>query len=159
MSVNNSIRTNYNPSIWGPKGWFFLDTIILSYPINPDDTHKLKFRDFFNNIGNMLPCDGCRENYKSHINLNPLKDEHLMSRDTFIKWWIDIHNSTRKSMNKEQLTPVKFLDYYCKCYDTGKTDYIIKEIKETGTQNNYMNLVYIILLIFMIIGFKKWISK
>ena len=26
------MRIDYNPKIWGPKGWFFLETIILSYP-------------------------------------------------------------------------------------------------------------------------------
>lgn len=160
MSVNNSNRTNYNPSIWGPKGWFFLDTIILSYPNNPNEINKKNFSIFFNNIGDMLPCDGCRQNYAKHIKDNQLNEEHLQSRDALIKWWLNIHNLTRKSMNKEQLTPINFLDYYCKCYNTGNTNYIIKELQlDNESNNNFMNLIYIMLLIFSIIAFKKWISN
>ena len=159
MAVNNSNRTNYNPSIWGPKGWFFLDTIILSYPNNPDNNHKEKFKNFFNNIGYMLPCDGCRQNFINHVKLIPLNDVHLQSRDNIIKWWISIHNLTRKSMNKEQFNSVNFLDYYYRAYTNGNTNYIIKELQTEVKNDNYMNLVYIMLLIFLIIAFKKFISK
>jgi hypothetical protein len=40
-------RNNFNPNIWGSKGWFFLDTIILSYPSNPTNDDKNKFKIFF----------------------------------------------------------------------------------------------------------------
>jgi hypothetical protein len=29
------MRNNLNPKIWGPSGWFFIDSIVLSYPDNP----------------------------------------------------------------------------------------------------------------------------
>jgi len=34
------MRTNLNPNIWGPKTWFFIDSIILSYPDNPSNEDK-----------------------------------------------------------------------------------------------------------------------
>ena len=107
----------------------------------------------------MLPCEGCRQNYTNHIKLNPLNDEHLHSRDNIINWWVSIHNLTRKSMNKEQFNTVKFLDYYYRAYTNGYTKYTIKELETEVKNDNYMNLVYIILLIFLIIAFKKFISK
>ena len=160
MSVNTT-RSNYNPTIWGPKGWFFLDTIILSYPINPDSNHKKIYRDFFNNVGKMLPCEGCRNNYSTHILINPLLEYNLKSRDTLIDWWISIHNMARKSMKKELITPSNFLNYYYKCYSTGKTEYFVNDINRIDIQseNNFMNLVYILLLIFAILLFKKCISN
>jgi len=30
-----SQRINIDSNLWGPKGWFFLDTIVLSYPEMP----------------------------------------------------------------------------------------------------------------------------
>lgn len=157
----NTARSNYNPTIWGPKGWFFLDTIILSYPVNPDSNHKKMYQDFFKNVGKMLPCEGCRDNYSTHISIHPLKDKHLISRDTLIDWWITIHNMARKSMNKEVITPANFLNYYYKCYSTGNTEYIVKDINNINVQseNNFLNLVYILLLIFAIFMFKKIISN
>jgi hypothetical protein len=161
MSVNTTIRSNYNPEIWGPKGWFFLDTIILSYPINPDSTHKKIYQEFFKNIGKMLPCQGCRDNYSNHILINPLNDNHLMSRDNLINWWITIHNMARNSMNKELLSPTTFLNYYYKCYSSGNTEYVINDTNSANfqTENNFLNLVYILLLIFAIFMFKKIISN
>jgi hypothetical protein len=161
MTLYNNIRSNYNPSIWGPKGWFFLDTIILSYPVNPDTQHKQLYKDFFKNIGKMLPCEGCRENYSSHFLVNPLQDKHLMSRDSLIEWWITIHNMARESMNKELISPVSFLDYYCKCYNTGNTNYVVGSVinEQNNSNDNFMNLIYIILIIFSIFVFKKIISN
>ncbi len=29
-----------NPEIWGPKYWFFLYTVALTYPLSPNDVSK-----------------------------------------------------------------------------------------------------------------------
>ena len=36
-------KYNLNPEIWGSKGWFFLDSIMLSYPDQPSDLNKEHF--------------------------------------------------------------------------------------------------------------------
>ena len=50
---------DYNPKIWGPKAWFFIETIILSYPDNPTLNDKNTFKNFFNSLAFILPCRKC----------------------------------------------------------------------------------------------------
>ena len=56
-----------NPGIWGPHCWIFLHSITLSYPNYPTFQDKQKTKDFFNNLGDILPCMECRRNYKKNI--------------------------------------------------------------------------------------------
>ena len=52
------------PNIWGPHAWFFLHTVALMYPEQPNELEKQHYLNFFKNIGNILPCYICRENYR-----------------------------------------------------------------------------------------------
>ena len=86
------MRTDYNPKIWGPKAWFFIETIILSYPEIPTTHDKVIFKNFFNNLANILPCEKCRYNYKQHLISNPLTNKILSNKDLLLNWIIQIHN-------------------------------------------------------------------
>ena len=44
-----------NPEIWGPHYWFFIYTLALSYPLNPNDTTKKKYYDFIQNLPIFIP--------------------------------------------------------------------------------------------------------
>lgn len=159
--TNTTVRSNYNPSIWGPKAWFFLDTIILSYPQNPTTECKEQFKTFFMNIGKMLPCEGCRNNFDVHVRKNPLREDMLESRDKLINWWITIHNMSRFSMNKEQIRNIDFMKYYNESYNgNGQLDYTVKNvdiIKSNNSDTDVLNIIYIILLAILILFFKKLI--
>ena len=89
------MRINLNPKIWGSKGWFFLDSIALSYPTHPTDDDKNNFKNFFTLIGEMLPCEKCRINYGKHLRKMPLTKDVLKNKDTFFEWWVGIHNEAR----------------------------------------------------------------
>jgi hypothetical protein len=39
-----------NPEIWGPHYWFFLRTIVLTYPKYPNSITKKKYYTFFQNL-------------------------------------------------------------------------------------------------------------
>ena len=54
-----------NVNKWGPGGWDFLHSITFNYPLNPTDSDKKYYSDFFKSIGNMLPCKYCRMNFKN----------------------------------------------------------------------------------------------
>ena len=133
------MRIDYNPKIWGPKGWFFLETIILSYPDNPCSNDKLIFKNFFNNLGDILPCTKCRINYKNHILNNPLNDKILNNKDNLINWIVKIHNlSHGKIIDKNKL-----INYY-------NSKYKLK--------NNYIYIILIILFILIILYYYLFYS-
>ena len=88
-----------NPNVWGPHGWIFLHSITLNYPENPTKHDKIKVMEFFNNLGDMLPCDKCSKHFKENIKKYPIS-QHFHSRESLVKWLIDIHNEVNKSNNK-----------------------------------------------------------
>ncbi len=94
------MKFNFNPNIWGPKGWFFIDTIILSYPNNPSNEDKKIYKNFLTSIKDILPCESCRIHYTNNLKEIPLSSYYLNSRNNLIEWIILIHNKVNKINNK-----------------------------------------------------------
>jgi hypothetical protein len=90
---------------WGPYGWKFIHMVALAYPNNPTNEDKENYKIFFTILGNVLPCQLCADHYKQNLINFPLTEYILSSRDTVLKWTIDIHNEVNKSIGK------KILDY------------------------------------------------
>ena len=44
-----------DPKIWGPHYWFFLHTIAVTYPHNPNSVTKKKYYDLIQNLHIFLP--------------------------------------------------------------------------------------------------------
>ena len=42
----SSKRINIDPTFWGPKAWFFIDSIVLSYPNKPKPEEQQIYRNF-----------------------------------------------------------------------------------------------------------------
>lgn len=105
--MKNSIK----PDIWGPHGWKFMHYVTLGYPDNPDDNIKTLYKNFYYSLQDVLPCDKCAGNYKKNLLENPI-DNHLDSRESLMKWVIDIHNIVNKELNKEILDYDTALDIY-----------------------------------------------
>ena len=91
---------NINPLLWGPHLWKFMHYLTLSYPDNPNIDEQNKFKNFFMMIGQYLPCEKCRVNYKINIQTLPLTDSILSSRNNLIKWLFDLHNIVNKETGK-----------------------------------------------------------
>lgn len=136
-------RPNYNPEVWGKHGWFFLDSIILSYPDNPTKEQKDDYINFFNLIGSMFPCLKCRINYMNHLTSNPLTDDILTNRNKMIEWWLTIHNLVRASNNKNIIKNENFYKYYTTIYKINDDLEMIK------------NIIYICIFVYVI----KWLSN
>lgn len=105
-------RINFNPAIWGSHGWFFLGSIILSYPNDPTYEQKQMYKTYFKLTGDMLPCQKCRFNYHMHLSENELTDDDLQNGTNLRKWWLKIQNSARRSMNKKEISLKEFEKYY-----------------------------------------------
>ncbi len=138
---------NIDPILWGKHGWAFLHYISLAYPDNPDIETQQKYKNFFINvIGNFLPCESCRLNYKRHLSEVPLTDDILASRDKFIYWLVDLHNIVNEETGKRKISYDEFNDIYVKQQKTEK-----KESKKSL----YVIILIVIILVFLFITYRK----
>lgn len=124
-----------DPNIWGPKGWFFLHSIALTYPPNPTDEDKKNYKVFFETLGGVLPCLDCQNHYKKNIKKLPI-DDNLENNKKLNRWLVEIHNEVNKSTGKPLVNYNEYIENYKKIYEN-KTNY----------------LYYIIIILFIIILF------
>jgi hypothetical protein len=125
----NNKRINIDSSAWGPKGWYFIDTVITSYPNDPTNEDMRLFKKFITSLKDVLPCEKCRYHYSEFLNKNPLDSNVLSSRDSLVEWILRSHNNIRKIQNKSEITLDDFYDYYIK-------ENNLDVHKETKTRNN-----------------------
>lgn len=88
---------------WGTHAWAFIESIALTYPVNPTPQEKAEYKEFFLSLQYVLPCPRCRNHFKSNIEKYPLNDA-LKNRENLIKWVIDVHNEVNKSNGKRVLS-------------------------------------------------------
>jgi hypothetical protein len=101
-----------NPSYWGNCGWKFMHYITLSYPKSPTIKDKTDITNFFNNVGNVLPCALCRINYYNHLKKYPLDDKVIENRENLVKWLVNIHNEVNMMHDKTIYTVDKLYKEY-----------------------------------------------
>lgn len=106
-----------NPKFWGPHAWIFLHSVTMNYPKNPTQQDKQKYRDFFKSMERVLPCEKCAYHYSKHIDEFPI-DPALESRDTLVRWLIQIHNEVNISLNKPEYTYEQVIEEYRYKMDT-----------------------------------------
>jgi len=87
--------------------------VSLGYPDKPSQEDKKQYREFYESLQHILPCGTCAQNYKLNLQETPI-DDSLGSRDTLIKWVIDIHNKVNQETGKETLGHEEALDLYLK---------------------------------------------
>lgn len=111
--TKNKINSNVNnPELWGPHAWYFLDSVILTYPNNPTDIEKNNYKNFFISLKNILPCISCRNNYEDNLVKYPITNEVLKTRNNMINWILNIHNEIRQEHKKSKFTRDDYLNYY-----------------------------------------------
>lgn len=88
------------PDVWGPHAWKFLHYVSLSYPNNPTEEEKTKYKHFFELLSVVLPCSVCANHFAENYKKMPLTDEILNDREKVIKWVIDIHNVVNEMKGK-----------------------------------------------------------
>jgi len=130
------------PSVWGPHGWKFLHYVTLGYPMDPTNQDKQNYKQFFDNLANVLPCVKCSENFKDNLKNYPIGPS-LENRDLLIRWLIDIHNSVNDELNKPNVDYETAIQLYLEDGETSTSEYIFKVI------------VLISLLFFIYYFFKK----
>jgi len=131
-----------DPKIWGPPGWLFMHSITLVYPKKPSPQDKETYKNFFLNMGKVLPCPACRHNFKLHLLKYPLNDTVLLSRKNLIEWLINIHNEVNHLNKKDKFT----YDYFLKKYNE-----IQSYPKKISNQENIIYLLTLIIVILVIL--------
>jgi len=108
---------------WGKHGWIFLHYVTLNYPINPTQENIDNYYNFFYSLQYVLPCDICKKHYSNNLLKHNLIGA-LKTRNTLIRWLIDIHNDINYELGKPILSYDKALQkldkvdnnnyiYYC----------------------------------------------
>lgn len=88
-----------NKSDWGPPIWRSIHYVSLGYPVNPTQMDRRNFKEYFNNISLILPCDQCKKHYTEYLKSMPI-DKALGSREALFKWTVDLHNKVNISLGK-----------------------------------------------------------
>ena len=147
-------------NVWGRCLWTSIHLIALSYPKNPTKEVMKQYRDFFENLGNVLPCIKCQNNYKRHLKELPI--DYFLYEDLF-KWTVEMHNIVNKETGKPEWTYEKAYNYYInkefenQCND--KTSSVsTSTVSKIDMIFKIIILLLLVFIIFLIISYllNKW---
>jgi len=100
---------------WGPKYWFFLHTLAMSYPIKANDVIKKKYYELIKNMHYFIPIERMGNDFSKLIDQYPVSP-YLDSRDSFIRWVHFIHNKINEKLEKPKITLEQFYRNYYELY-------------------------------------------
>lgn len=132
-----------DPNIWGPKYWFFLHTIALTYPHRPNEVTKRKYYDLIQNMPLFIPVEAMGSKFSKLLEEYPVTS-YLDTRESLIRWMHFIHNKINVSLEKPKITLDEF---YIQYYE----EYKAKDVK-TNEYNRWREKIMYILVIFGITG-------
>lgn len=89
---------------WGKPFWQTMHYVALKYPSNPTETDKMTYINFYNILGDVLPCEPCRKHYKKMLQDYPMDDTVLKDKDSVFAWTVFLHNQVNKRINKKIYT-------------------------------------------------------
>ena len=132
------------PNIWGKHAWIFLHSVSMNYPDNPSNHDRKNYKDFFENLRFVLPCEVCKKHFTQHIQRNPIEPA-LHSKRKLVEWVIDVHNQVNISLNKPTMTYDQVIDLYKKIYNghiyLEQNTQINKEEKRLNSNTNSNNSI------------------
>lgn len=93
---NNGLITK----IWGGATWISNHAITFGYPLEPTEEQKLKYKNYFKSLGDVLPCKYCRESYQKFITTGDtaLTDEALTNRESLSRWFYRVHEAVNHKL-------------------------------------------------------------
>ena len=100
MDPENKAKFLITIDNWGPAGWTFLHTVSFMLPRNPTRDQQNKYRNFFQLLGDTLPCPVCRAHFKQSLELAPVP---VTSPRVLSEWLFRIHNDVNRATGKAEL--------------------------------------------------------
>jgi len=128
-----------DPTIWGPHFWFFLHTIAMSYPHNPNEVTKKKYYEFIQNLPLFMPIESIGNDFVKILDQYPVT-AYLDSRDSFIRWTHFIHNKVNDILQKPKIT---LNEFYMRYYE----EYKPKDIKMKEHYRWREKIIYTLILL------------
>lgn len=104
-----------DPEIWGPHFWFFIHTLALTYPHNPNDVTVKKYYEFVQNLPVFIPVGEIGNDFNKLLELYPVSS-YLDSRTSFVKWVHFMHNKINEKINKPKISLDEFQFKYYEQY-------------------------------------------
>jgi len=141
-----------DPIIWGPHYWFFLYTIGISYPLNPNETTKRKYYDLIQNFPLFIPIEDIGNIFAKFLDRYPVTP-YLDSRESMIKWVHFIHNKINIYLGKTEISYYEAMRNYYENYRLKKEK--IKNEKKSKHKYIYLSCIIILISIIIIIYFSK----
>ena len=125
-------------SVWGPAMWHYLHTMSFNYPIKPTKNDKKHYSEFILNLQYVLPCGKCRKNLTQNFKKLPLKNEDMISRDTFSKYIFNLHELINTMLNKKshltyEIVRERYEHFRSRCtksLNEMKTEMVKQKVKE-----------------------------
>ena len=110
-----SERINLTPAVWGPKTWFFLESMAMAYADTPTEDEKMSAKNLIMSLKDLLPCWGCRYNYTNYITdyfkIAPI-DDVVSTRSKLVTFINDVHNDVRTKSKSKTRTIEEVFKYY-----------------------------------------------
>jgi hypothetical protein len=119
-----SKRNSLSPTIWGPKTWFYLESMAIGYPEEPNTEEKTAAKNQLLALQYLLPCGGCRYNYTEYITeymKNKNIDDVVKDRYSLINFIIDVHNDVRVRNGQAPRVIGDVFTYYQNAYLENKS--------------------------------------
>lgn len=116
-----------DPEVWGPHFWFFINTIALNYPNNPNDVTKKKYYEFIQNLPLFIPVEKISNDFDKLLELYPISP-YLDSRKSLVEWVHFIHNKINEKLEKPKISLNDFYSNYYEKYK--KKDLQFKEFQK-----------------------------
>jgi hypothetical protein len=92
----------FDPAVWGPHFWFFLQTIAMTYPLRPNEAAKKKYYDLITNFPLFIPDSQLGNRFSSLLDQFPVTP-YLDSRESFMRWVNFIHNRVNVRLGKPEV--------------------------------------------------------
>lgn len=132
----------YEPSVWGPHYWFFLDTIAMTYPNHPNSVTKKIYFDLIQHFHLFIPVQEHATNFNKLLSNYPITP-YLDNRESFIRWVHFMHNKINEQLNKPKMP---YNDFYTNYYNKYKE----KTLKHNENKRFYKKILYIALLLVLV---------
>lgn len=87
--------------LWGPNAWRLIHSVAFTYPEQPSDADRRNYAQFFDSLGNVLPCVFCRKHYKEFMAKDPVtSDANMRNTEALARWTVKLHNNVNERTGK-----------------------------------------------------------
>ena len=139
-----------NPEVWGPHYWFFIHTVAMTYPNNPNSVIKKKYYEFIQNLPLFIPNESMGNQFSEMLNLYPVVP-YLDSRESFIRWTHFIHNKINIKLEKPPISLEQFYSFYYQQYKPKKVHWV----EYMKLRKKIIYTIFILMLVGLLIYFYK----